>query len=108
MRRLRLLLPCPVPSAVKGEHCDVCNTRVHDLTKSPDPAADVARLSTGARICARVLVTAIALEGCSGAMDPFNGPTSTTPVVKAAEADSGIDWSDGLLGQIDIANDGGR
>ena len=79
MRRLRLVRPCPTPDVVRGEHCDTCDKRVHDLTRSSDPAADVARL--GGAVCARVLVAAVALTGCSGAFDEVGHDGTTTPTI---------------------------
>jgi hypothetical protein len=87
MRMLRVVRPCPVPESVVGGHCDRCNKSVYDLTRSRDPAGDVAQLG---KACVRVLATAVVLGGCSAAdvgMEPPVEPHA------AAQGDAGADVS---------------
>jgi hypothetical protein len=88
MRHLRVVRPCPTPEVVRGEHCDRCDTRVHDLTRSSDPAADVARF--GGRACVRVLATALVLGGCSGSVE-VQPPTTLVVPAATAQPDAGAD-----------------
>lgn len=90
MPKLVLVKPCPDPSRVRGAHCDVCDMHVHDLTRSFDPASDVARIGAGAKMCARVLATAVVLGGCSGAVDGSAMPIVLTPTVSTTP-DAGTD-----------------
>ncbi len=76
---------------MRGAHCDICDTRVHDLTRSADPIAEVARIGAGAKMCARVLATAVVLGGCSGAVDGSATPIVLTPTVTPAAPDGGTD-----------------
>jgi hypothetical protein len=85
--KLRIVRPCPTPEIVRGEDCDRCGKRVHDLTRSADPAGDVARL--GGSACVRVLAAAIALGGCSGATDAVE--PAAAPVTITIQPDAGSD-----------------
>lgn len=84
--RLTVVPPCPIPELVTGGDCALCNRRVHDLTQAADPVAEASRIGLGASFCAKVLVTALALEGCSASVDGFTEPM-TTPV---AQQDAGL------------------
>lgn len=98
--RLRVLRPCPTPEVVRGEHCAECNQPVHDLTRSRDPAAEVARL--GGRACVRVLAATLVLGGCSGAVDAL--PIDQTTPAAAPQPDAGSDGApahdDWYLGDV--------
>lgn len=86
--RLRVVRPCPTPEVVRGGHCERCNQRVHDLGRSRDPAADLARL--GGKACVRVLAATLVLGGCSGAVDALQPADQTTPAA-APQPDAGTD-----------------
>ena len=98
--RLKMVKPCPTPSAVTGEDWALCNQRVHDLRRAPDPVAEAIRIGRGAGFCARVLVTALALEGCSGALDGLGEPVATPTAKPDAAAPDSAPADDDTFGLI--------
>ena len=87
--RLKVLRPCPTPALVTTGHCALCDKRVHDLTQVADPVAEASRIGQ-ASFCAKVLVAALTLEGCSGALDGFKEPVSTPVVQQDAGLPDGV------------------